>query len=195
VEDLVAAEPSITMLVNNAGVGAVAPLLESNVDAMQAMIDLNVTAVTRLTYAVAPQLVARGGGAIINIASVVAIAPELLNGVYGASKAFVLALSLSLQKELAGRNVRVQAVLPGATATKFWSDAGRPVEELPSAIVMNAEEMVDAALAGFDVGELVTIPALPDEVEWQAYEGLRQKMTPNLSNSRPAMRYQRRKVA
>lgn len=189
VETLLATEPNITMLVNNAGIGSVAPLLEADVDTMERMIALNVTALTRLTYAAVPSLVARGGGAIVNIASIVAIRPEGLNGVYGGTKAFVLAFSLSLSKELAASNVRVQAVLPGATATDFWDLSGRPVENLPSAIVMSAEDMVDAALAGFDQGELVTIPALPDAADWHDYEAARQKLMPNLSHRLPAARY------
>ncbi len=88
------------------------------------MIEVNVTALTRLTYAVAPQFAARGRGAIINIASIVAIGPEVLNGVYGRTKAFVLAFAQSLQHELASKGVRLQAVLPGATATEFWGLAG-----------------------------------------------------------------------
>src|SRR3712207_2022586 len=106
VETLLSSDAGITMLVNNAGVGAVAPLLESDVDEMEAMIELNVTALTRLTYAVVPGFVARGGGTIINISSAVAIAPEILNGVYGGTKAFVLALNLSLHKELADKKDR-----------------------------------------------------------------------------------------
>ena len=110
----------ITALVNNAGVGAAGPLLASDVEKMDDLIALNVTALTRLTYAAVPGLVARGGGIIINIASIVAVGPEILNGVYGASKAYVLAFSQSLHKELVDKNVRVQVVLPGATATDFW---------------------------------------------------------------------------
>jgi short-subunit dehydrogenase len=187
VEALLAAGPDITMLVNNAGVGALEPLLQSDIGAMEAMIDLNVTALTRLTYAVAPTFVARGGGTIINISSVVAVAPEVLNGVYGASKAFVLAFSQSLHKELADKNVRVQVVLPGATATNFWDAAGGAIDNLPSAMVMRSDDLVDAALAGFDQGELVTVPSLPDATDWFAYEGARQRLIPNLSlNSVPA---------
>ena len=189
IEEILATDPNITMLVNNAGVGAVEPLLASNIDVMQDMIDLNVTALTRLTYAAAPAFVARGGGAIINISSVVAIAPEVLNGVYGGSKAFVLALSLSLHKELADKNVRIQTVLPGATATNFWDVAGGSLDTLPSAIVMQSNDLVDAALAGFDQGELVTIPSLPDAADWFAYEGVRQKLIPNLSLSSVPPRY------
>jgi short-subunit dehydrogenase len=117
------------------------------------------------------------------------VAPEILNGVYGGAKAFVLAFSQSLHHELADKNVRVQAVLPGATATDFWGIAGTPVEHLPNEIVMRAEDLVDAALAGLDLGELVTIPSLPDAADWNAYESARQKLMPNLSRSTPAPRY------
>jgi uncharacterized protein len=130
VEKVLRTNEQITLLVNNAGIGAAGPLLTSDVDKMEEMISLNVRALTRLTYAVVPGLVARGRGTLINISSIVGIAPEILNGVYGGTKAFVLALSLSLQKELAGTNVRVQAVLPGATApTDFWDSAGMQVTE------------------------------------------------------------------
>lgn len=182
-------DPAISMLVNNAGVGAVAPLLESDIDTMQEMIGLNVVSLTRLTYATAPALVRRGGGTIINISSAVAIGPEILNGVYGATKAFVLALSLSLHKELADKNLRIQAVLPGATATKFWDAAGFSIEKLPGELVMDADDLVDAALAGLDDGELVTIPSLPSVADWTAYEAARQRLIPNLSLSVSADRY------
>jgi short-subunit dehydrogenase len=195
IEALLRSDARITALVNNAGVAAVTPLLDSDVDAMDDMITLNVRALTRLTYAAAPGLVARGGGTIINIASIVAVGPEILNGVYGASKAYVLALSQSLHKELAGKNVRIQAVLPGATATDLWAKAGRPVEHLPGEIVMSTDDMVDAALAGLDQGELVTIPSLPDAADWQAYEAARQKLLPNLSRKTPAARYRARAAA
>jgi short-subunit dehydrogenase len=191
VEDRLRTDPAITLLVNNAGVGAVAPLLESDVDQMTRMISLNAVALTRLTYAAAPGFVARGGGGLINIASIVALSPETLNGVYGASKAFVLAFSQSLQHELADKGVRVQAVLPGATSTAFWDVAGLPVEHLPAEWVMDADAMVDAALAGFDLGEVVTIPALADGREWDEYEAARRAMSDHLSRSVPAERYLR----
>ena len=124
VEQLLRTNPQIAMLVNNAGVGAVTPFLQTDVDEIDEMIRLNVRALTRLAFAAAPRFVARGGGTIVNIASVLGIAPELLNGDYGGTKAFVIALSLSLHKELADKNVRVQVVLPGATATDLWEKAG-----------------------------------------------------------------------
>lgn len=191
VEERLKTDANISLLVNNAGVGATQPLLESNVDKLEDLLTLNVNVLMRLTYAAVPGFVARGGGTLINIASIVAIAPEVLNGVYGGSKAFVLAFSQSLRHELADKNVRVQAVLPGATATEFWGVAGTPLEHLPEAIVMRAEDMVDAALSGLDQGEFITIPALPEIADLDAYEAARQQLMPNLSLSAAAARYRR----
>ncbi|MBN0551562.1 SDR family NAD(P)-dependent oxidoreductase [Pseudomonas putida] len=191
VEQTLREDERITLLVNNAGVGATMPLLASDVDTMTRMIELNVTALTRLSYAAAPGFVARQKGAIINIASIVGIAPEILNGVYGGTKAFVLALSQSLHHELKDKGIRIQAVVPGAIATEFWTVAGTPVEALPSQIVMQPADLVDAALAGFDQGELFTIPSLPELADWQAYEAARQKLIPNLSRQSVAPRYRR----
>ena len=182
-------DASITVLVNNAGGGTHTPLLDSDVERMEQMIALNVTALTRLAYAAMPGFVARGKGGIINISSIVAIAPEVLNGVYGGSKAFVLAFSQSLHHELAGKGIRVQAVLPGATATDFWATGGLPLEHLPANIVMRAEDLVRSALVGFERGELVTIPSLQDVAHWDVYEGARKALAPHLSTNTPAPRY------
>lgn len=190
VEDVLRSDTSITMLVNNAGFGGSTPLLASNIETMEDMIDLNVIALTRLTYAAVPGLVERGKGTIINIASIAAVAPEILNGVYGGSKAFVLVFSQSLKHELADKNIRVQVVVPGATATEFWDIAAGGVQNLPQEIVMPAEDMVDAALAGLDQGEFVTVPSLPDDAQWDAFESARQALKPYLSRTKPASRYQ-----
>src|SRR5271165_5394025 len=101
VEDVLKHNQSISLLLNNAGAASVAPLLNADVRKMDEIIALNVLALTRLTYAAAPAFVARGQGTIINIASIVGVSPETLNGVFGASKAFVIAFSHSLQHELA----------------------------------------------------------------------------------------------
>lgn len=188
VETVLRQDASITAVVNNAGIGTHTTLLDSDVDRMEAMVRLNVTALMRLTYAAVPGFVARGGGTIINIASIVALAPELLNGVYGGTKAFVQAFTTSLNHELGERGIRAQAVLPGATRTDFWALGGLPVDHLPSEIVMPAEDMVDAALAGLDQGETTTIPALRDIALWTEYEAARLALGPQLSATRPAPR-------
>ncbi|HEX4596243.1 MAG TPA: SDR family oxidoreductase [Burkholderiaceae bacterium] len=189
VESRLRNDRSVTLLVNNAGVAAVTPLLSSDVDKMEDMIELNITALTRLTYAAAPAFVARGAGTIINIASMVGISPETLNGVYGATKAYVIALGQSLQHELGEKGIRIQTVLPGATATDLWELAGLPYQNLPPSIVMSPEDMVDAALVGLDQGELVTIPGLQDADEWSRFEAQRRALSTRLSSSAAAPRY------
>lgn len=189
IEGRVTNDRQITMLVNNAGLGSTARALDADVDTMSAMVSLNVEALMRLSYAAVPAFVARGRGTIVNIASVVAVAPEVLNGVYGGTKAFVLAFSQNLRHELEGTGVHVQVVLPGATATDFWDIAGTPVDHLPEQIVMRADALVDAALVGLARGESVTIPGLHDDARWAAFEAARQAMSGELSTSTPAARY------
>jgi uncharacterized protein len=189
VEERLHSDSNITALVNNAGFGGVAKLIDSDVDDMDNMIQLNVTALTRLTSAVLPGFIARSGGLIINISSVVALNPELLNGVYSGTKAFVLNLTQSLHNEVKDKGIQVQAVLPGATSTEFWDRANFPVHNLPAEIVMTAEEMVDASLTALDQGELVTIPALPDVADWQNFDQARKALGPNLSHKHAAARY------
>jgi len=189
VEDRLRSDSNITALVNNAGFGAVAKLIDSNIDEMDNMIQLNVTALTRLTSAALPSFLNRSKGLIINVASVVALNPELLNGVYSGTKAFVVNLTQSLHNEVNDKGVRVQAVLPGATRTEFWDRANLPVHHLADEIVMSSEEMVDAALAGLEQGEVITIPALPDLADWSNFEAARKALGPNLSHKHAASRY------
>ena len=176
-------------MLNNAGFGATAALLDSDPDQIERMIQLNVVALTRLTHAAAPGFVARGRGTLINIASIVALSPELLNGSYSGSKAYVVNLSQSLHHELGGKGVRVQVVLPGAIRTEFWDIAGLPVSNLPQEMVMSADDLVDAAIAGLDAGELITIPSLPDVGDWQRLDAARLALVPKLSRVQPAVRY------
>lgn len=188
IEAVLRDEAALTMLVNNAGVGSVASVLNSDVDEMEAMITLNITALTRLTYAVAPAFVSRGSGTIINISSAVGIAVEALNGVYSASKSYVLSFGHALQRDLASKGVRIQTVLPAATATEFWDVAGYP-QQKESANTMTADDLVDAGLAGLDQGELVTIPTLQDGNEWTNWEAARRALAPKFANAKPAPRY------
>jgi short-subunit dehydrogenase len=188
IENVLRDDKRITMLVNNAGVGSVASVLSANVDEMESMINLNITALTRLTYAVAPVFATKGSGTIINISSAVGIAVELLNGVYSASKSYVLSFGHTLQRDLADKGVRIQTVLPAATATDFWDVAGY-AKQKEAASTMTAEDLVDAALAGLDQGELVTIPTLHDGEQWTSWEADRRALAPKFANAKPAPRY------
>lgn len=189
VEQRLRGDASIRLLVNNAGVAADSTLADSDPEQLDRMIELNVVALTRLAAAAAAGFSARKQGAIINIASVVALLPERFNATYSASKAYVLSLTQSLHAELAGSGVQVQAVLPGVTRTEIWERSGIDTSGIPAEMIMDAEEMVDAALSGLDQGELITIPSLPDMTQWDAFVTARHTMGPNLSKDTAAARY------
>jgi len=177
----------IGILVNNAGAGLGGRFIDQSADAITQLIALNTTSVVRLASAVAPRLAARGDGAIINIGSVVGLAPELGMSVYGATKAFVLFLSQGLSLELGPQGVYVQAVLPAATRTELWGRAGADEASLPP--MMDVNDLVDAALVGFDKREDVSIPPLHDGALWDAFNGARQAMLPGFGQTQPAPRY------
>ena len=179
----------IDLLVNNAGIGPRGRLLKADPAYLDHMVDLNVTAANRLAVAAAQAFSARGMGKIVNIASSVALSPEVFNGTYVAGKAFVLALTESLAAELRETGVQVQAVLPGFTRTEIFERAGSSVDRLPQETVMEVGDLVDAALAGLDRGELVTIPSLEDAALLDAFRKARAALAPHLSLKRPAARY------
>lgn len=179
----------IGVLVNNAGAAAAGGFLEQSPEDLAQLINLNVVALTRLANAVAPRFAREGRGEIINISSVMGLAPELGMSVYGATKAFVLFLTQGLQLELGGKGVYVQAVLPAATRTEIWERSGRDVNALVG--VMEVDELVDAALVGFDRRETVTIPPLPDVGQWIAFDHARQAMVPNFRQTHAAERYRK----
>lgn len=180
-------DAKIGLLVNNAGAAAAGGFETSSVEDQDKLIQLNVTALTRLSAAVIPRFLAAGKGDIINIASVVGLAPEFPLGMYGATKAYVIAYSQALHAELGARGIHVQAVLPAATRTEIWERSGRDVDTLQG--VMEVGELVDAALVGYDRRELVTIPSLPDAAQWDAFNNARLAMLPNFAQEHAAARY------
>jgi short-subunit dehydrogenase len=179
----------ISLFVNNAGAGGMlAPVIDTDPAVFDEVVELNVTAFTRLDQAAAKAFRARGEGTLVNIASVVPLSQPAGMTVYSATKAYVLTFTQMLAAELAGTGVRIQVVLPGALSTELWAKMGLPVENLPPEIVMTVDDAVDAALAGLDAGELITIPSLPDAAHWDAFEAARMTLAPNLSRREPAER-------
>jgi short-subunit dehydrogenase len=189
VEQKLESDPAISFFLNNAGIATVEPQLKTSVETIQTLIALNVTAATRLALAAGRAFTAQKRGAIVNMASAVAVNPERFNGVYSGSKAFLLALSQALTKELNENGVTIQTVLPGATRTEIWERAGTDVNRLPAERVMELDALVDAALKGLDLGERITIPSLPDIQDLENAESARLKLAPNLSRNQPAARY------
>lgn len=182
-------DSSITLLVNNAGVAMNGTLAVADLNQAEAMIQLNVVTLTRLAAAAAANFSAAGRGGIINLGSVVALAPEMFNAVYSATKAYVLSLTQTLAGEVRERGVQLQAVMPGVTRTEIWERSGTDASALPPSMIMEVGEMVDAALAGYDQKELVTIPSLPRSADWDAFVAARAALGPNLSRNQAAARY------
>lgn len=189
VEQRLRDDERIGLLINNAGIASGSAIALTPPDVHEAMLQLNVIAPTRLTGAILPRLLQRGSGAIINIGSVLALTPDSFGGSYAASKSYLLSYTQALHAEVAAHGVRVQAVMPGVTRTHLQGEAGDRLKHLPAAWVMEVAEMVDAALAGFDAGELVTLPSLPDAADWERYEAARHRLAPMLSRDHAADRY------
>ena len=187
VESRLREDSQIGILVNNAGIALPGNFLDQSPDDVTRLITLNVTVPTRLTNVIAPRLAKQGRGAIVNVSSILALTPELGFEAYGGTKSFILRLSQSLNLLLAPKGVYVQAVLPAATRTEIWERSGLDVSKIEG--VMEVDDLVDASLVGFDRREAVTIPPLPDDAQWQAYEAARQAMLPNFRQEKPAQRY------
>ncbi|CAN5338378.1 SDR family oxidoreductase [soil metagenome] len=186
---LLRADERITLLVNNAGIARLSPLETAEPDDSVLMIDLNITALTQLSQSVLPGFIARERGGIVNIASAMALWAMSSSAVYSGTKAYVLMLTRGIAEEVAGKGIQVQAVLPGAIRTDLWNDSGVSLDQFPDSMVMSVDDVVDAALAGWDRGELITIPSLEDAEAWDAFEAQRTSMIPGLSLNRPASRY------
>jgi short-subunit dehydrogenase len=189
VESILRTDETISLLVNNAGTATLAPLATADIDRLDQEIQLNIVAPTRLSRAVLPGFLARNRGGLVNISSVMSQMVQPGNSVYGGTKAYLLHFSEVLALELGASLVRVQAVLPGATRTAIWDLSGVGLKNLPPEILMEVDELVDAALAGFDQGERVTIPSLPDAADWQRLVKTRDDLRPNLSRNHSAPRY------
>lgn len=188
-EALLRTDPSIGLLVNNAGMGPIGGSVDlSDADAA-ATLALNVTALMRLTRAALPGMRARNVGGIINVGSVLAFHAMPVTSLYSATKAFVLTYSRAIAQELEGTAVRVQAVLPAGTVTDFYEVAGVSIANFDASVFMTAEQLVDAALAGFDRGETVTLPSVHDEALWETYDAARLALFGGTQNGQPAPRY------
>ena len=189
IEQRLADDAAIALLINNAGMSLDGGLLENGVAEYERIIALNITAPTRLAGAAAKAFIARGTGAIVNIASVLALAPEGFDGIYSGTKAYLLNLSQSLSAQYGDKGLYTQAVLPGATRTEIWARSGKDIDAFPAEMVMGVDDLVDAALVGFDRGETVTIPPLADESVWTAIQEARLAFTQVMSKRDVAPRY------
>jgi short-subunit dehydrogenase len=143
----------VDLLVNNAGFGLKGRFLDNDVEAEQAMLDVLVTAVMRLSHAALGPMSERGTGGVINVSSVAAFLPR---GSYSAAKAWVNSFSEWAANEYRADGVRVMALCPGFTKTEFHERMG--VRRGSGLLWMDAEFLVDKALADFEKGRVFSIP-------------------------------------
>ena len=155
VETRLREDEKIGVLINNAGIAQSGHFIGQTSEAIERLIALNVTALTRLASAAAPRFVNAGEGAIVNISSVVGLAPEFAMSIYG--------------------------------ATEIWERAGIDISKAPE--MMEVDQLVDAALAGFDRRELVTIPPLQHAAHWDDLERTRQALLADINQANVAERY------
>ena len=154
---------SVGTLINNAGFGLAGRFMERPLDRQAEMIDLNVRTLVELCHLVLPAMRARGGGAILNVASTAAFQPGPNMAVYYASKAFVLSFTEALHHELKGSGIRVSALCPGPTESEFSevADSRSPTLERMKG---PADAVVRAGLEGLDRNKAVVIPGWKNKV-------------------------------
>ena len=165
-EDLLARDRPVDVLVNNAGFTHLAPFDELDVAAVEEMIRVHVLALTRLTHAVLPGMMARGKGTIINVSSdgVFVTYPAPVMVTYAATKAYVNTFTRALHRLAGPRGVRVQALCPGFVTSEILDRHGISFQDwgIPDEVVMSAEDQVACSLAGLELGEVVCVPTLDD---------------------------------
>lgn len=168
VEKRIAEDSALELLVNNAGFGGYMPFVQLDPDKAEELINLKVLAVTRLTRAALPGMLARGRGAVINVSSRLAFSASLSSSqlpkraVYAGANTYINAFTQLLYSELEGTGVQVQVLCPGVVETEFHERVGVDPHRYPAAIVMKPEDLVSASLAGLKLGEVICVPALED---------------------------------
>jgi len=158
--DLQANGEQVEILVNNAGFGLIGRFAELDAKRQRQMIDLNVATLTDLCRAIAPRLVGRKSGAILNVASTAAFQPGPNMAVYFATKAYVLSFTEALHEELKPHGVKVSCLCPGPTRTEFGEVAGFGGSGTFDRVAMDAPAVVAAGLRGLDRNRAVVVPGL-----------------------------------
>jgi uncharacterized protein len=158
--DIEANGETIDLLVNNAGFGLIGRFAELDAKRERQMIDLNIGVLTDLCRAVAPGMIERKAGGIINVASTAAFQPGPKMALYFATKAFVLSLTEALHEELKPHGIKVSCLCPGPTRTEFGDVAGFGGNGLFDKVAMEAPEVVAVGLRGLDKNKAVVVPGI-----------------------------------
>jgi short-subunit dehydrogenase len=154
----------IRTLINNAGFGLIGRFEQLSLPRQLQMIDLNVRALTNLSFVVLNDMRLRGEGGILNVASTAAFQPGPKMAVYFATKAFVLSFTEALHEELKPHGIKVSGLCPGPTRTEFGEVAGFGGNGLFDRVAMNSEQVVRAGLRGLDKNHAVVVPGWMNKV-------------------------------
>lgn len=195
VENRIAEEANLEMLINNTGFGGYMPFTSLEPDRAEALINVQVLAVTRLTRAALPGMIARGHGSIINVSSRLAFSAPMSSpplpkrATYAATKAYINTFTQILSDELKDTGVKVQALCPGVVRTEFHLVQGIDPSRMPAETIMKAEDLVDASLQGLELGEVICIPALDDPALLKQLEDSQRQMLMHSNVGAVAQRY------
>ena len=186
----------LTLLVNNAGFGGYGRFVDIEPRIIDELIGIHVRAISRLTRAALPGMLRRGSGAVVNVASILAVSGSLppnplpYRAVYAGAKAFILAFTEALSGELLDSKVQVQACLPGLVDTEYHALVGRDPSKMPP--MMRAADVVSASLAALAKREVVCFPGLEDGVLLESFIDARRVMMTSAGKPTLAARYQSR---
>lgn len=164
IADIDAAGEQVELLVNNAGFGLSGCFASLDAERLREMVDLNAGALTDLCRAVAPAMIERGSGGILNVASTGAFQPGPKFAVYFATKAYVLSFTEALHEELKPHGVRVSALCPGPTKTEFGEVAGVAYNGVVERLAAKVGPVVEAGLRGLDRNKAVVVPGLANKI-------------------------------
>jgi short-subunit dehydrogenase len=162
--DLKANGEQVELLVNNAGFGLIGRFATADPKRLRQMIDLNVGALTDLCRAVAPAMIERRSGGIINVASTAAFQPGPKMAVYFATKAYVLSFTEALHEELKPHGIKVSCLCPGPTRTEFGEVAGFGGNAMFDRVAMDSPEVVAAGLEGLGKNKAIVVPGVLNKV-------------------------------
>ena len=162
--DIESAGEEIDVLVNNAGFGLIGEFAKLDAAREREMIDLNIGTLTDLCRVIAPQMITRKSGAILNVASTAAFQPGPNMAVYFATKAYVLSFTEALHEELKPYGIKVSCLCPGPTRTEFGEVAGFGGNGMFDRVAMKAPEVVRSGLNGLDTNKAVVVPGLMNKI-------------------------------
>lgn len=154
----------VNYLVNNAGFGDYGAFIERSIEKYREMVHLNILSLTELSYYYGKEMVKRGKGRILNVASMAGLQPDPNFAVYGATKSYVISLTEAIHKEFEHTGVTVTVLSPGATTSNFMERADMGNAKLYASGVMSSVDVAREGYNGMMKGKLHVIPGFKNKI-------------------------------